>query len=202
MLVKICGITCEQDAYEAVDAGAGALGFIFFKRSPRFISPDAAQRIIQTLPESILPIGVFVNAKREELMHVIHQSGIRCLQLHGDETPEDVQDAPLPVWKGFRVGGDFKIQALANYPAAAYVLDAHVSGRYGGTGKTFDWEIALRAKGYGNIVLSGGITPRNVARAVKTVQPYAIDVSSGVEESVGRKDKTKIRQLIAAIHTL
>jgi phosphoribosylanthranilate isomerase len=201
MLVKICGITREQDAHDAVEAGADALGFIFVRQSPRFISPDAARKIIQTLPQSVLPVGVFVDSTREALLDAARQSGIRCLQLHGEETPEDVRNAALPVWKGFRVGPDFKIEQMSAYAAAAYVLDAYVSGRHGGTGTTFDWEVALRAKQYGRIVLSGGITPQNVALAVTTVRPYAIDVSSGVEESIGKKDKAKIRQLIAAINT-
>ena len=202
MKVKICGITNQQDAKDAVEEGANALGFIFYSKSPRYISLLDAGRIIRTLGKSVLPVGVFVNAPREEVLRAIHETGIGCVQLHGEEDPEYTQAFPVPVWKAFRVGPNFNEDELTRYHVGAYLLDAHVDGRWGGTGRTFDWEIACRAKRFGNVVLSGGITPQNVVDAVRTVRPYAIDVSSGVEISPGRKDRQKLLQLFANIRTI
>jgi phosphoribosylanthranilate isomerase len=177
MKVKICGITNRQDAEDAAQGGADALGFIFYSESPRYISLLNAGRIIRTLGATVLPVGVFVNAPREEVLRTIHETGIGCVQLHGEDE-------------------------LRRYHVGAYLLDAHVEGWRGGTGRTFDWEIACRAKRFGNIVLSGGITPENVVDAVRTVRPYAIDISSGVEISPGRKDRQKLLQLFANIRTI
>jgi phosphoribosylanthranilate isomerase len=202
MKVKICGITNRQDAEDAAQGGADALGFIFYSESPRYISLLNAGRIIRTLGATVLPVGVFVNAPREEVLRTIHETGIGCVQLHGEEDPEYTRGFPVPVWKAFRVGSKFNEDELRRYHVGAYLLDAHVEGWRGGTGRTFDWEIACRAKRFGNIVLSGGITPENVVDAVRTVRPYAIDISSGVEISPGRKDRQKLLQLFANIRTI
>jgi phosphoribosylanthranilate isomerase len=145
---------------------------------------------------------VFVNAPRNEVLDAIRISGIGCVQLHGEEKPEDAEGYPIPVYKAFRVGQDFDSRILGQYKTSAYLLDTFVNGQHGGTRKTFDWRIAVDAKRYGRIILSGGITPENVLEAMRTVRPYAIDVNSGVESSPGRKDKARLQQLFATVRQL
>jgi len=193
--VKICGITRLEDALAAVEEGASAVGFIFVPSSPRRVAAAAAASIIRRLPPFVTPVGVFVNEAREAILRTIDETGIRCLQLHGDESPDETQGYPLPVIKSFRVGEGFDIARLRAYDAAAYLLDTAVPGVYGGTGKTFDWAIARRATAVGRIVLGGGITPGNVARAATESGAYAIDLSSGVESAPGIKDRKRMREL-------
>ncbi len=202
MKVKICGITRQQDADDAVEAGADALGFIFAESSPRFIEPDVAQSIIKTLPPFVAAVGVFVNAPRNKILDVIRITGIGCLQLHGDEKPGDAEGYSIPVYKAFHVGHDFDIKMLGHYKTSAYLLDTFVNGQHGGTSRIFDWQVAVDAKRYGRIILSGGITPENVSEAVRVVNPYAVDVNSGVESSPGKKDKSRIRQFFSAIRNV
>ena len=199
MKVKICGITNQQDADAAIEAGADALGFIFHHASSRYINPIDAGKIIRTMPADVMPVGVFVNAPREEVLGVINDIGLGCIQLHGDETPLETQGFPVPVWKAFSVRPNFDPGELKRFPVAAYLLDAYAKGLRGGTGQTFDWSIAQDAKRFGRIVLSGGITPENVIEAIRSAQPYAIDVNSGVEVSPGKKDKQKLHRLFATI---
>ncbi len=195
MIVKICGITRDEDARAAAQAGASAVGFIFVRSSKRWIEPARAREIISGLPSSVIPVGVFVNAPREQVRDVIATTGIRLLQFHGDEPPDEACGYGLPLWKGFRVKPDFDVRALARYAADGFLLDTFVEGMDGGTGRPFNWEIALAAKEYGPIILSGGINPDNVADAIRKVGPYAIDVNSGVETSPGVKDAAKINRL-------
>ncbi len=197
--VKICGITRGEDALCAVEEGASAIGFIFVPGSPRMVTPDAARAVIRTLPPYVTAVGVFVNAARSRIMQMLEQSGIQCLQLHGDESPEDTLGYPVPVYKGFRVGRDFDPSVLARFPVQACLLDSYAHGTFGGTGKPFDWNTALQAKKYGRVILSGGLTPENVGDAIRRVEPYAVDVSSGVEASPGIKDRASIRRLMAAV---
>ena len=199
MRVKICGITRSEDAVYAVNAGADALGFIFVRSSPRYITPEAARSIILALPPFVTPVGVFVNGARAEVLEVVEETGIRCLQLHGQETPDETEDFPVPVYKAFRVSVDFNPEILKEYHTTAYLLDTYVEGKDGVTGRIFDWKIATKAKRYGRIILGGGITPMNIADAIRIVSPYAIDVSSGVESSPGVKDRGKILQLFDAV---
>jgi phosphoribosylanthranilate isomerase len=199
MRVKICGITRVEDALAAAEEGAAAIGFIFFRSSPRYIAPADAGRIIERLPPFVCPVGVFVNQHRTDVLSTIERTGIRCLQLHGDEPPAETLSYPVPVIKSFRAGDDFDPTRIASYSLPAYLLDASVPGMYGGTGTTFDWRKAQEASHYGRIILSGGITPENVALAARAVRPYAIDVSSGVESSPGVKDRERIRTLFENI---
>lgn len=199
MIVKICGITSQQDAEAAIEAGAEALGFIFSNASPRHITPARAGSIIKNLPNEIMKVGVFVDSPRDVLIGIVRDTGIGCIQLHGEEEPEYARGLPGQVWKAFRVGKDFDILELDRFHVAAYLLDTFAVGRHGGTGHAFDWRIAEQAKRFGNIVLSGGITPQNVADAMRTVRPYAIDVNSGVESSPGKKDKQKMKTLFDQI---
>jgi phosphoribosylanthranilate isomerase len=199
MRVKICGITRREDAEAAVEAGAAALGFIFVPSSRRYISPADAGPIVRSLPPLVTTVGVFADAPRHDVLAAIGASGISCLQFHGHESPEDMSGYPLPAYKAFRVAGDFDPGTLAAYPGPAYLLDTLVEGMPGGTGKTFDWQIALRAKRFGRIILAGGLGPENIGEAVRTVRPYAVDVSSGVEESPGVKNGEKIRALFEVV---
>jgi phosphoribosylanthranilate isomerase len=202
MLVKICGITNLEDAQHAVDLGANALGFIFVSSSPRNIRPDTATSIISRIPSSIVKVGVFVNEQYAAIESICKQTGITCVQFHGDETPEDLAGYNLPVWKVFRVSPTFDVSVVGRYSASAYLFDTFSRKMYGGTGTTFDWRIAVKAKHYGNVILSGGLNPQNVAEAVRTVRPFGIDVNSGVEASPGKKDAAKLEKLFDELQTL
>jgi phosphoribosylanthranilate isomerase len=202
MKIKICGITNLEDALIAAHMGADALGFIFVKESPRVISADAARDIIKKLPPFIITIGVFVDSTEEEIRSIAEQTGIQCIQLHGNESPADYSKISIPVIKAFRVQPDFRAEVLLQYPAAAYLLDTYVNGTAGGTGKTFDWDIAISAKAYGRVILAGGLTPNNIGEAIKKVQPYGVDISSGVESVPGKKDKRKLQLLFKAIRSV
>jgi phosphoribosylanthranilate isomerase len=202
VIVKICGITNLEDANMAVDLGADALGFIFVPSSPRFVSPEKAAAMSAHLPASLIKAGVFVNASREEILSTVKDTGINRLQMHGDESPDDVKGFTLPVWKAFRVSDRFDPDVLSGYSAEAYLLDAFSAESYGGTGRTFDWDIARRLNTKRKIILSGGLNPENIAHAVEYVRPYGIDINSGVERQPGKKDAELLRRLFANIKSL
>ena len=195
MKVKICGITNSEDALAAADLGADALGFIFVPSSPRSVSPRAARKIIQELPPFVVAVGVVADMSSERIKEIIEMTGVGCVQLHGNEPPGLLKKIPAPVYKSFRVDAGFDPRILRRYQGTAYLLDTHAPGALGGTGRTFDWDIAVRAKKYGRIILAGGLTPQNIGKAVRRVQPYAVDVNSGVEERPGKKDRTKMKSL-------
>lgn len=197
--VKICGITRSEDAEAAVKEGASALGFIFVRSSPRYIEPDRAKDIIRFLPPFVTPVGILAEASRPEALVLVAKSGIRCLQLHDSKDIQDFSDFPIPCYRVFRVSPEFKVESLRGSRAGTFMLDTFIEGTPGGTGKTFDWNIAVQAKQYGRLILSGGINADNVGEAVRRVSPYAIDVSSGVERSPGVKDHRKMHLLFEAI---
>ena len=197
--VKICGITRQVDADAAVEAGADALGFVFVRSSARYVKTRTAYAIVRSLPPFVRAVGVFVNAGRPEIGEVIAATGIGAIQLHGDESPADLEGYPVPAYKAFRVGTGFDPSVLSRYRSTVHLLDTFSRDAFGGTGSTFDWDVAVEAKKYGRIVLSGGLNPDNVGDAVRTVMPYAIDVSSGVEISPGVKDKSRIQQLFSSL---
>lgn len=196
--VKICGITNSDDALAAADAGADAIGFVFFRSSPRFIEPDHAARIIRLLPPFVTSVGVFVNERPRRIEEIISETGIDVVQLHGDEPPSSCS-LSRRVIKGFRVWDLSSIDALMPYQGyvSAFLLDTYSPDRYGGTGQTFPWDIAVRAKRFGTVILAGGLTPDNVVQAIETVKPFGVDVSSGVESVVGKKDIAKIQAFIS-----
>jgi phosphoribosylanthranilate isomerase len=194
--VKICGITSERDAASAIEAGADALGFVFYEKSPRFVTREIARDIIAKVPPFITTVGVFVNETADVIKGLREFVPLDRVQLHGDEPPEFSELLGPGVIKALRIKGEEDILVLKDYNATAFLLDAFVDGKPGGTGATFDWAIALEAKRYGRIILSGGLTPENVAEAVVRAAPYAVDVSSGVESSPGVKDPDKIRRFI------
>ncbi|MST95015.1 MAG: phosphoribosylanthranilate isomerase [Pedosphaera sp.] len=198
LLVKICGITNLADAQAAVDAGADALGFMFYEPSARNIAPAAAREIIAQLPPRVAKVGVFVNAPAEVIHRMAAECGLDTVQLHGEETPEFcAQFASLKVWKAVRVRDEGSLRALPAYETDAWLLDSYVAGHAGGTGEKFNWELAVAAKALGRpIILAGGLTPANIAAAVQQVRPFGVDVSSGVEAAPGRKDAAKMRAFI------
>ena len=194
--VKICGITNLKDALLACDAGADAIGFIFYEKSPRYVNPMQVGKIIKELPPLITTVGVFVNQEEEHLRRVGQETGIDIYQLHGDESPEFCRLFGAKVIKAYRIKGKETIAELPKYQVFAYLLDTYHEGLSGGTGQVFNWEIAVEAKRYGRIVLAGGLTPENVSDAVVKVRPYAVDVSTGVELEPGKKDENKLRKFI------
>ena len=195
--IKICGITSVDDALVAVEAGADALGFMFCEASPRFISFATAANIIGRLPPFVAKVGVFVDAPEELVRRAIMECHLDTLQFHGAEVPKYCSAFSLPVIKAFRMQGEKDVQALPACPASAWLLDSFVPGRSGGTGATFNWDLARAAKEFGRpIILAGGLTVENVGEAVRKVQPFGLDVSSGVESKPGKKDSGKMRAFI------
>lgn len=200
--VKICGTTNWADAKAALDAGASALGFNFYRPSPRYIAPRAAGEIIRRMPRRASAVGVFVDEPTERVLTMAQAAGVTLVQLHGRELPRAVSALRerYLVIKAFQVRSDFVPARLARYAdAAAFLLDGFRVGLLGGTGQTFDWRLASASKRYGPVILAGGLTPENVARAIAEVEPFAIDVSSGVEARPGKKDARKIRALMRAV---
>jgi phosphoribosylanthranilate isomerase len=200
--VKICGITSVEDAEEAVEAGADALGLMLYPGSPRYISLETAQIIERRLPPYIIRVGVFADAAPEDVFSAMHRCGLNLLQFHGRETPEFCRQFGMMTMKAFRIRDAQSLQELADYQTDAFLLDSYVPGKEGGTGETFNWELAVEAGKYGKpIFLAGGLTPENVAEAVRKVRPFGVDVSSGVEQSPGKKDPAKMRAFIAAVRS-
>ena len=187
-----------DDALHAVDAGADALGFIFYPESPRYVAPDTARSIIARLPPFTTSVGVFVNEGRDDIQRVIKECGLSLVQLHGDESPADCLGFDRPVIKAIRLRSRDDIARMSEYTVRGFVLDTSVDGTWGGTGKIVDWGLARDATRHGPTILAGGLTPDNVGRAVAEVHPFGVDVSSGVEISPGRKDSEKVRQFIVA----
>ncbi len=202
--VKVCGITNIEDARVAVRHGADALGFNFYAKSPRYLKPTVARPIIDTLPDEILSVGVFVNEPLESLIEIARISGIGAIQLHGDESSEFAtivrEASALEVIKAFRVSPGFKPRNVLEYDVDAILLDAYSPHEHGGTGETFDWDVAKRVKGlFPKMYLAGGLGPENVMDAISAVGPYAVDACSGLELTKGRKDPEKVRLFLSRI---
>jgi phosphoribosylanthranilate isomerase len=197
--IKICGITNAADAVAAVNAGADALGFMFYERSKRYVTPDAVAEIVEELPPFVMRVGVFVDPSMELVNETASTSGITALQFHGAESPEFCGQFGLPVIKAFRMVDKSSLDQLSQYQTSAWLLDSDAPGQFGGTGEKFDWSLAQQATKLGrSVILAGGLTPENVATAVREVRPYGVDVSSGVEALPGRKDPQKVKTFIQA----
>ena len=197
--VKICGITNVPDARAAVEAGADALGFVFYEQSPRWVSTEVAASIAQQLPPFVMKVGVFVNAPPDLVTRAAAACGLNLLQFHGDEPPDYCLQFGLMSMKAFRVCDAASLEGLRDYPTDAWLLDAHNPTQAGGTGQSFDWDLALLARTSGRpFFLAGGLTPANVAGAIRRVRPFGVDVSSGVEVAPGRKDHTKVKNFVTA----
>lgn len=202
--IKVCGITRVEDARLAIEAGADALGFVF-AASPRRVDRAMAREIVRALPPFVATVGVFVDEEPREVVETAAAVGLTAVQLHGDESPAVLRELrsrmPLKMIKAFRVRAAGDLARLDDYRAHcdALLLDAYVPGAAGGTGRTFDWELARLARAAGHpLVLAGGLTPENVSAAVRRVRPFAVDVSSGVEAAPGRKDALRVRAFVAA----
>ncbi len=197
--VKICGITNLADAQVAVEAGADALGFNFYEKSPRYVPIAAAAEISRALPPFTLRVGVFVNPAGEQVQRALAECSLNLLQFHGDEPPEFCTQFRLMSMKAFRIRDAGSLKELSKYRTDAWLLDAYASDAFGGTGEKFNWNLAIEAQKPGKpVFLAGGLTPENVGAAVWQVHPFGVDVSSGVESSPGRKDRAKVRAFIMA----
>ncbi len=202
--VKICGITNLEDALLSAKFGADALGFNFYRESLRYISADAARKIIDDLPKGVLKVGVFVNEDLEKIVQTAITANLDAIQLHGEETPEFASKLKsktgLEIIKAFRVGKDFKTEDFFEYEVDAILLDAYSPKGHGGTGETFDWEIAKKVKElFPKLYLAGGLDANNVADAINSVEPFAVDVCSGVEKAKGVKSRSKLKVFISNV---
>ena len=198
---KICGITCIEDALAAVQAGADAIGFVFYPKSPRAVTAEQARSIIAQLPPFVSTVGLFVNEEREALHALLDVVPLDLIQFHGDETPTQCDGYSRPWIKALRVqAGDDIAAACTRYAkASGILLDTYVAGVPGGTGETFDWALIPEHLSK-PIILAGGLTSANVSQAIAQVRPYAVDVSGGVEKGRGIKDHDKIRAFMSAVH--
>lgn len=199
--VKICGMTQLKDALYAVEQGADAVGFIFYKKSPRAVTMKVVREIIAKLPPLVDTVGVFVNESADRVNKIADYCGLDLVQLHGEESPAFCRKIHRRVIKAFRVKDLQSIKELEKYPVSGFLLDTFADNLHGGTGKTFDWNLALPAKKIGPVILAGGLTPRNIRQAVSQVRPYGVDVCSGVEESPGIKDLEKVRAFLKNIRS-
>ena len=200
-LIKVCGITNLEDALAAVEAGADALGFNFYGPSPRYISPADARELINQLPGSILKVGVFVNEKLQSVLRIAQEVNLSAIQLHGDESPEYCRELKgRYVIKAFGARNDLDLEA---YKVEAIMLDSKDDLLYGGTGRVFDWSIAQRAnRSVPKLFLAGGLSPENVANAITTVQPFAVDACSSLEAAPGKKNHERVRAFVEAVRNI
>jgi phosphoribosylanthranilate isomerase len=197
--VKICGVTNVADGLAAAEAGADMIGLNFYEKSPRYLTVAQAVEISRALPPFVMRVGVFVNPEEALVTRAIGECNLSLLQFHGDETSEFCTQFSLMSIKALRVRDAESLKALANFQTDAFLLDAHSKSGLGGTGEQFNWDQAVEAQKFGKpIFLAGGLTPENVAEAVRKVRPFAVDVSSGVEISPGKKNHAKMKAFIAA----
>jgi phosphoribosylanthranilate isomerase len=198
MKIKICGITNDDDARLCVECGVDALGFIFVERTPRYVTPDAAARIIATLPPFVTAVGVFWDHAPGHVKAVAEQCGLGALQFHGEESPEDLQEYRLPVIKTLKVAAAADLERMAGYRVAAFLLDSPSRWSEGEARPPIPWDVAAEAARRHPVLLSAGLTPDNVAEAARRVRPYGVDVNSGVEARPGQKDESRVRRFVAA----
>ena len=198
--VKICGLTNVADSLAAAEAGADMIGLMFYDGSPRRVTLAQAAEISRALPPFVLRVGVFVNPEAAVVARAITECNLSLLQFHGDEPSDFCTQFGLMNMKAFRIRDEASLAPLAEYQTDAFLLDAYSPAALGGTGERFNWELAVKAQEFGKpIFLAGGLTPGNVAEAVRQVHPFAVDVSSGVESAPGQKDAAKIRAFIQAV---
>lgn len=205
-LIKICGITNLDDALAAVAAGADALGFNFYKPSPRYLTPQHAREIVDQLPDSILTVGVFVNEESPDAVRgIAREAGLKALQLHGDESPEYCRDLAVDhyVIKTFAVSGSFDSETAKAYAVEAIMLDTRDNSLRGGTGRVFDWSVAKQVgKTFPKLFLAGGLSPENVENAIRTVRPYAVDACSALEDSPGKKSHERMHVFVNTVRSV
>jgi phosphoribosylanthranilate isomerase len=201
MQVKICGITNINDALLSCELGANALGFIFYEKSKRYISYVQATEIIRQLPPFVLKVGIFVNPLINEINDVAPNIGLNAVQLHGDETPSYIEQINHPVIKAFRINNEFDYRKMEDYKNCSFLLDSYSPDNLGGTGMTFDWT-TIPMKFREKIILAGGISSENIEYIFKHIKPQAIDLSSSLESSPGRKDPNKLKEFFTKVNKL
>ena len=200
-LIKFCGITNIEDALYAAELNAWAVGFVFAK-SPRKVPEDTVKKIVGKLPPYVSRVGVFVNEDVKNIERIAKSCKLDMAQLHGDESPEFCNEVKkfTKVIKAFRIKDEDGLKILKDYDVTLYLLDTYHSHLRGGIGKTFNWDLAVKAREFGkDIILAGGLSPENIVQAVEKVKPYAVDISTGVEKSPGKKDKKKMKEIISKI---
>lgn len=193
--IKICGITNVDDALTAVDAGATAIGLNFYRHSKRYVAPEQAKKIADEVRGKVAIVGIFVNESMDAVKEIAAYVKLQYCQFHGDEPPEYVNKFSNAI-KSFRVNDSHHIVQFSDYRCSSFLLDTYTDGKYGGTGKTFNWLLAREANEFGKIIIAGGLTDENVRRAIEIAQPWGVDVSSGVELLPGKKDKEKIFRFV------
>lgn len=200
--VKICGITNHEDAHLAVEAGADALGFVLYRQSPRYVRPETVRAIVASLPPFVVSIGVFVNEHAEVVRQLMDDCGLVLAQLHGDESSSYCETLGRPAIKAVRLKDRHSLLAVAEFHGRAgvrgFVVDAFSEQAYGGTGRPVDWTLAGEIARTAPVLLAGGLTPDNVGEAIRSVRPYGVDVSSGVEARPGKKDPVKVKSFVEA----
>jgi len=197
--IKICGITNFRDAAKSLDCGADSLGFIFYEKSKRYISPSEAEKIIKELPLFVTKVAVFVDCPFRQITKITNKLFINAIQLHGSETPEFCARFSYPVIKALKIKDSIDILQVNSFTTQTILFDTYSETDYGGTGKSFNWKVLEKLNTDKKIILSGGLNPGNIEKAITTVRPYAVDVSSGVEKSPGIKDHKKIKKFIEAV---
>jgi phosphoribosylanthranilate isomerase len=202
--VKVCGITNHQDASMAIELGADALGFIFAP-SPRGIAPEEARDIIRAIPPFVQAVGVFVDEDPVTIRRIVHLCGLDFVQLHGDESPDLCRELMPNAIKAFRLKDESSLSVIGPYRGRvrAILLDTYVEGKKGGTGRAFDWNLAIKAKGFQiPTILSGGLNPDNIAEAISLVRPFGVDVNSGIEASPGKKSPALMSELMEIVRRM
>jgi phosphoribosylanthranilate isomerase len=201
--IKICGITNIEDACFAAASGADALGFIFHPRSPRYVAPETVKKIIKELPDTIITVGVFVNMDSQEVKRIMTLCSLDMVQLHGAESPAFCSQFPrAQVIKAIALRGEDDLAQLHEYPVKAMLVDAYDPERPGGTGEKADWALAAKVKAIHPLILAGGLSMANIQEAIEAIAPDAVDINSGVESAPGRKDHTKVKEIIELVHQL
>ena len=194
--VKVCGMTSLKDALVAVEVGADAVGFIFYKKSPRSVTMKTVREIVLELPPFVDTVGVFVDETAEQVNKIADYCNLDIIQLHGDESPTYCKKIRRKVIKAFRIKDMQSVKKISNFQVSGFLLDTFSENLHGGTGKVFDWNLALPAKKFGPVIMAGGLTPNNVQQAVRQIRPYGVDVCSGVESEPGIKDHKKVRAFL------
>ena len=194
--VKVCGMTSLKDALVAVEGGADAVGFIFYKKSPRSVTMKTVREIVLELPPFVDTVGVFVDETAEQINKIADYCNLDIIQLHGDESPTFCRKIRRKVIKAFRIKDMQSVKKLSSFQVSGFLLDTFSENLHGGTGKVFDWNLALPAKKFGPVIMAGGLTPNNVQQAVRQIRPYGVDVCSGVESEPGIKDHKKVRAFL------
>ena len=194
--VKVCGMTSLKDALVAVEVGADAVGFIFYKKSPRSVTMKTVREIVLELPPFVDTVGVFVDETAEQINKIADYCNLDIIQLHGDESPTFCKKIRRKGIKAFRIKDMQSVKKLSNFQVSGFLLDTFSENLHGGTGKVFDWNLALPAKKFGAVIIAGVLTPNNVQQAVRQIRPYGVDVCSGVESEPGIKDHKKVRAFL------